>query len=259
MTAPRIAALRLVAADPERLTVFYLAAFGAEEEPGGFRIGAERVEVVPGRPGPDAAPNAASFQHFAMVVRDMDAAMAALRGVPGWRAISRDGPVTLPKASGGVTAFKFRDPEGHPLEFLAFPRGAVPEAWQRGDGPILGIDHTAIAVADTPRSLAFYAGLGFGRDSRNRNRGPEQARLDGLSRSEVDVTGLEPPPSGPPHVELLGYQTPAPLTGIADPDDTRATRIVLDAPVPEGAERVTLAEGGTACRDPDGHILVFAG
>ena len=38
--------------------------------------------------------------------------------------ISRARPVTLPQSAGGVTAVKFRDPEGHPLEFLQFPPGA---------------------------------------------------------------------------------------------------------------------------------------
>lgn len=35
----------------------------------------------------------------------------------------------LPESSGGVTAFKFRDPDGHPLELLAFPDGKVPSRW----------------------------------------------------------------------------------------------------------------------------------
>lgn len=60
------------------------------------------------------------FQHFAIVVSDMAAAYAKLRALHNWTAISTDGPQILPPSSGGVTAFKFRDPEGHPLEMLAF-------------------------------------------------------------------------------------------------------------------------------------------
>lgn len=39
-----------------------------------------------------------------------------------------------------------RDPEGHPLEFLQFPRGANPD-WQ-GTG-IMGIDHCALSVSES--------------------------------------------------------------------------------------------------------------
>ena len=54
------------------------------------------------------------FQHFAIVVSDMTAAYANLQALPNWTPISTDGPQILPPSSGGVTAFKFRDPEGHP-------------------------------------------------------------------------------------------------------------------------------------------------
>ncbi len=40
------------------------------------------------------------------------------------------GPERLPARSGGVSAFKFRDPDGHPLELLAFPPEAVPPIWR---------------------------------------------------------------------------------------------------------------------------------
>ena len=29
-----------------------------------------------------------------------------------------------------IVLFKFRDPEGHPLELLAFPRDSVPACWR---------------------------------------------------------------------------------------------------------------------------------
>jgi len=62
------------------------------------------------------------FQHLALVTTDIAAAWARAIAA-GATAISRDGPVVLPAASGGVIAVKFRDPEGHPLEFLQFPGG----------------------------------------------------------------------------------------------------------------------------------------
>ena len=48
---------------------------------------------------------------------------ARLSAHAGWTTISTDGPQLLPASSGGVTAYKFRDPEGHPLELIAFPPG----------------------------------------------------------------------------------------------------------------------------------------
>ena len=90
------------------------------------------------------------FQHFAIVARDMRAAFERLRNFAGWTRISRGGPRRLPASSGGVTAFKFRDPEGHPIELLHFPSrpGALPT-----------IDHTAISVYDAEKSIVFTSDL----------------------------------------------------------------------------------------------------
>ncbi|MGB8684208.1 MAG: hypothetical protein WCD12_15080, partial [Candidatus Binatus sp.] len=60
-----------------------------------------------------------------------------------------------------VTALKFRDPEGHPLELIAFPPDDTPAKWQRSStAECLGIDHSAISVAVTERSVKFYERLG---------------------------------------------------------------------------------------------------
>jgi hypothetical protein len=72
------------------------------------------------------------FQHFAIVVSDMTAAYRNLQTLRSWIAISTDGPQILPPSSGGVTAFKFRDPDGHPLEMLAFAPGATPPIGRLG-------------------------------------------------------------------------------------------------------------------------------
>ena len=97
------------------------------------------------------------FQHFAIVVSDMTAAYANLQVLQNWTAISR-WPANSPPSSGGVTAFKFRDPEGHPLELLTFAPGPKSARWSlRSDNNYLGIDHSAISVADTDRSVAFYS------------------------------------------------------------------------------------------------------
>src|SRR5690606_16398048 len=112
--------------------------------------------------------------------------------------------------TGSVTAFKFRDPEGHPLELISFPPGVGAPVWEkvRGEG-ILGCDHTAISVMNLDRSLHFYADLlGFRIASRSLNQGPEQDRLDDLPGCLVDVVALEPTIITTPHVELLHYRMP---------------------------------------------------
>ena len=130
--------------------------------------------------------------------------------------ISEGGPQHLPANTGGVTAFKFRDPDGHPLELIAFPPGVGDPRWQRRPDArlTLGIDHFALVVSDVERSIAFYsAQLGFRVVSRTVNRGEEQNRLDGLAGVEVDVIALAPGSGAQtPHLELLGYRQP-PFTG----------------------------------------------
>src|SRR5204863_4115187 len=81
-------------------------------------------------------------------------------------------PQTLPewnKDAGGIKAFYFRDPEDHVLEIIWFPTGKGNPKWQQptdrlvSDRPLfLGIDHTAIVVSDTEKSMEFYRDrLGF--------------------------------------------------------------------------------------------------
>ena len=159
-----------------------------------LQLGYELVELLqfdrPGQPYPQAS--SASdlwFQHFAIVVTDMQRAYARLLRVKGWTAISSAGPEHLPASSGGVSAFKFRDPDGHPLELLAFAPGNVPAAWAptRAGALYLGVDHSAISVADSERSIAFYAALGLVPSAHSLNQGVEQARLDALPAPEVEV------------------------------------------------------------------------
>jgi catechol 2,3-dioxygenase-like lactoylglutathione lyase family enzyme len=104
--------------DPDVLT-----ALGAAERAANavrMRIGQEDLVLVQFDPAGREYPagsrsNDLWFQHLAIVVSDMDRAYARLRSSDGWQPISADGPVILPASSGGVRAFKFRDPDGHPL------------------------------------------------------------------------------------------------------------------------------------------------
>lgn len=294
----QLARISLISADPERLAGFYEAALGFTRtgtvELGApaaslltgrpveaarvvtLRLGEETVELVGVSPAGAAYPGdvpgwSPLFQHFAIVVPEMGAACARLAARDDWHPITRGGPQRLPQASGGVTAFKFRDPEGHPLEFLAFPEGAVPGLWQERAGePFLGIDHSAIAVTDTEASRRFYARLGYRAATGSHNHGPEQARLDGIADPDLAVTGLVLPGQGAPHVELLCYRGAFDRTPpLPDPTDAAATRLVM-AMRDRGALHAACAaladhvfappaeEGGQVAatlRDPDGHFL----
>lgn len=197
-----------------------------------------------GRTYPEGS-NAASlwFQHLALVVTDMAEAYGRLRnGAP----ISLDHPQRLPASSGGVQAFKFRDPDGHPLELLEFPADKTPDAW-RNRRPLagqigLGIGHSAISVADADASARFYQALGLRIGDRTLNQGPEQQRLDDLRDVVVEVVPMKPP-EATPHLELLGYRIPTGRGGASlQANDIAATRIVWQGRTTE------------LIRDPDGHL-----
>ena len=269
----RLARFVLVTQDAARLCRFYEQAVGfrrlaagrhSESDAGADSItlvlGREIVEVLqfdqPGRSYPDAASASdLCFQHFAIVVADMEPAYRRLCSLNGWRAISTDGPQRLPASSGGVAAFKFRDPDGHPLELLAFPDGKSPALGPaRPNGELfLGIDHSAIAVSDSARSIAFYEALGLRVAARALNSGHEQARLDGVGHPDVEVTALAPR-QATPHVELLCYRSAAhhAKATLCD-NDVAATRLIFEADrhaLENRAGRQTLI-------DPDGHRLVL--
>lgn len=306
--ARRIARIGLTTADLPRAEAFYGGVFGFEtaatevlDDPAfaglmDVRAGARRTVLRLGgqeisllafaggaRPYPrPAAANDPWFQHMAIVVPDMKQAYARLRAHAGWSPISRDGPQRLPASSGGVTAFKFRDPEGHPLELLEFPAGAAPPPWRSSDqssgadGVFRGIDHSAIVVKDSARSLDFYRVLlGFVPQAASLNRGPEQQALDAVDAPVVEVTALCLPGAPPPHLELLCYRAPgrarAPLplhnndaaaTRLElEVDDVAAIAAVLAAAGVEFVSPPTVSlDGGRVAAlvvDPDGHHVML--
>ena len=306
MTAPsidRISRLVLVVADAMEAELFFEEAFDfvtlerrvcdkAEAELLGLpeakiretimRLGHQEIALQaydrPGQPYPAGSTSTDLwFQHFAIIVSDMEAAYARLRKVGRFIPISDNGPERLPPSSGSVSAFKFRDSEGHPLELLCFPEKQGPQVWQdkRGNGLFLGIDHSAISVDDTQRSVAFFEqGFGLSLGEQTLNQGIEQARMDGVAEARVTVTALQPA-GMPPHVELLGYQvgTRRPISGATKSNDIAATHFMFEtsdiASVVEAltAQKasfvspgiVTLGDESQAAMvlDPDGHRLVI--
>ena len=171
------------------------------------------------RPAPTPAPtcflaNETGFQHFALVVADIERGVCAALRARGWRPISLDGPERLPKASGGATAFKFRDPDGHPLELLQFAPEAVPPLWRARFVAAAGARRSTASItlrspsATQRRARSFWASLGLTPRIVRSTVGPEQARLDGfraLSDAEVEIVSLSPPSGARPGVELLEY------------------------------------------------------
>jgi catechol 2,3-dioxygenase-like lactoylglutathione lyase family enzyme len=309
MAVIRIGRISFTTADADRLAAFYRQAFGFEamegEHHGGtsfarltgvkgaqaraipLRLGEETIELLtftePGAPYPgDIGCNDLRFQHIAIVVADMETAYLRLRACGGWTAIAGPAPQRLPATSGAVTAFKFRDPEGHPLELLAFPPNNASSRWRdapHGDGPCLGIDHSAIVVSRTAASIAFYRDvLGFSVAGRSLNRGREQERLDAVPGAVVEVTALHPEGESSPHLELLCYRPPDPPRGgpaALPSNDIAASRLTLevnDLPALENrlaAARVRFISSGIVAlrdnrpalliRDLDGHALLLLG
>jgi catechol 2,3-dioxygenase-like lactoylglutathione lyase family enzyme len=272
----RLSRFSVTTADAERLATFYVHAFGSHRlateyisgpafealmsvKGGALRItlslGEQIVEFLQfdqqGKPYPDnESASDLTFQHFAIVVRDMAEAYRRLSATKGWTAISRGGPQRLPESSGGVTAFKFRDPEGHPLELLFFPEVSIPVHWRerQTDEVCLGIDHSAISISDIARSVSFYEDLGFQVSSLSSNHGKEQERLDDVLGAKVEVTtllSLLPDP----HLELLCYRgTRLGPESLRSNADIATTRLVLEA---------TYCAVVHSVADPDGHRLIL--
>ncbi len=193
-------------------------------------LGDEQIELTEylaprGRSIPeDSRSNDRWFQHIAIIVRDMDQAYAWLRQNKVQHASS--GPQRLPDwnpSAGGIKAFYFRDPDNHNLEILQFPPGKGDPKWQRpGSELFLGIDHTAIVVADTDRSLAFYRDtLGMRVAGESENYGTEQEHLNNVAGARLRITSLRA--TSGPGVELLEYL--APRDGRTLPNDLHANDV----------------------------------
>ena len=278
----KVSDVEMAGRDYELLT----GVFGARLRVVRLRLGDESIELTEflapkGRPvPPDVRPNDRVFQHVAIIVSSMDAAYTRLRQAGVEHASA--GPQTLPawnRGAGGIKAFYFRDPDGHFLEILQFPPDKGAARWHRQDRLFLGIDHTAIVVDDTERSLGLYRdSFGMEVAGSGENFDIEQERLNGVFGARLRITTLRA--AAGPGVELLEYL--APRDGRPAPADLRAndilhwqTTLLTDAP-----ERVfdrhrgrvfflvsptvvTLPSGGglsraALIRDPDGHAIRLA-
>ena len=250
-----------------------------------MQLGDEFIELTEylapkGRPiSVGARSNDRSFQHIAIIVSDMDKAYTWLRQHKVEHAST--GPQRLPdwnKNASGIKAFYFKDPDGHPLEILEFPPDKGAEKWHRpSDRLFLGIDHTAIVVGDTEKSLRFYRDLlGMRIVGESENYGTEQEHLNNVFGAHLRITSLRA--GFGPGVELLEYLsprdgTPFPLdehandvihrqTVVITKDTDQAARDLFSAKVNFVSSRVTANQmdelgyrSAFIVRDPDGHAV----
>ncbi len=171
-----------------------------------------------GRPIPiDSKSNDLWFQHIAIVVSNMDSAFNMVKKY-NVEFVSSS-PQTIPawnKNAAGIKAFYFRDPDGHNLELIYFPKGKGNPKWQNKPGLFLGIDHTAIGISHTSESLNFYQSLlGLNVAGESFNYGTEQEHLNNVFGASLHITGLKAL-NGGPGIEFLEYL--APRTGRKYPE-----------------------------------------
>jgi len=259
--------------------------FGLRMRSARMRLGEEYIELTEylaphGRPAQaDSRANDRSFQHVAIIVSDMDRAYAWLRQNKVQHA--SPGPQRLPewnKNAGGIQAFYFRDPDGHFLEILAFPPDKGNPKWRRKSAELfLGIDHTAIVVADTDASLRFYRDtLGLQVAGESENYGPEQERLNNVFGARLRITSLkgdagpgvefleylaprdgQPYPQGETSNDLIHWQTR--FSGVSADEAAQLFRKSRFAFVSTGVVDLPDGQAGyrksLIVRDPDGHAI----
>lgn len=247
-------------------------------------IGAETVELMefsgPGRPLPaDSRSNDLWFQHIAIVVDDMEEAYQRLRKARV--AHVSTAPQTLPAyipAAAGISAFYFRDPDGHNLELIFFPKGKGNPKWQAASpqpAVFLGIDHTAIGIEETDESYAFWRdALGLEVGGHSENHGPEQEHLNQVFGARLYITGLHA--SKGFGVEFLDYIAPPggrPYPADSRPNDrwhwhttlkVQGLEKIADKLLAGGFDYIShgivkLPDGTSALmvRDPDGHAVLL--
>ena len=259
--------------------------FGARVRVVRLKIGDEVLELTEyltpqGRPIPvDSRSNDRWFQHIAIIVSDMDRAYAHLRANKVRHAST--GPQTLPSyitAAAGIRAFYFKDFDNHVLEILSFPPDKGSPKWHelaKTGKVFLGIDHTAIVVGDTEKSLKFYRdALGLRVAGESMNFGTEQERLNNVFGARLHISGLATATLGI-NVEFLEYL--APTNGRPYPPDSRSndlwhwqTSFQVDKPEelfksyrPKNISSGTVLFGSptlgfrkaSLVRDPDGHAV----
>ncbi len=263
--------------------------FGARVRVVRLQLGDETLELTEyltpqGRPIPvNSRSHDRWFQHLAIVVGDLDQAYQILRRHKVRYASTA--PQTLPaylKQAAGIKAFYFKDFDHHILELIEFPPGKGAQKWHQlakdKNKIFLGIDHTAIVVEDTERSLEFYRDLLHVKISgESENYGTEQEHLNNVRGARLRITSLQTPQAGI-GVELLQYL--APNDGKPFPKDTQANDLwhwqtsfvsagfnglvmvlerqkvnFISSDIVSIETKSLVFEKGVLVRDPDGHAV----
>jgi catechol 2,3-dioxygenase-like lactoylglutathione lyase family enzyme len=250
-----------------------------------LQLGNELIELTEyltpkGRPIPiDSRSNDRWFQHIAIAVSDMDKAYQHLRKYKIQHVSTA--PQRIPDsnpAAAGIRAFYFQDPDGHNLEVIYFPPGKGDPKWQEATNQLfLGIDHTAIVVANTEVSLKFYRDLlDLKVAGESMNNGTEQEHLNNVQGARLHISGLKA--LAGLGIEFLEYLEPKDgrsLPADARPNDVlhwQTTLVVKD--IEAIAQRLRLNQStfispnvvtipgqtlgfkeGFLVRDPDGHPM----
>lgn len=164
------------------------------------------VSVVAGATQTAFAQRIRSVEAVGMTVSDMDRSVEFFN-----RALSFEKSATSKSMAANTKSF------------IYFPSGKGDPRWQQRNGRLfLGIDHTAIVVSNTARSLKFYRDLlGFKVAGESMNHGIEQERLNNIAGARLRITGLKAERG--PGVEFLEYL--APRNGRPLPNDTGANDV----------------------------------
>lgn len=249
---PRCLGVTLNVRNVELASLFYRDVLGFRQSGGQLMLGGFtlRLRKATGRPIPrDSSSHDHWFRHFAIVVRDMPAAV--LRLAESNVELISACPQTLPewnREAGGIKALYFRDPDRHPLELIQFPPGKGKKIWRKpGSSVFQGVDHTAVVVAVSSSGLEFYRDfLGFEVTATSLNFGAEQEKLSGVHDPVVRVTTLNG--RGDCGIELLEYERPR--DGRPQPADTNSEDLWwAESLIESSGDR----PAGTVLRDSDGH------
>lgn len=268
-------------------TLFGIEREGLKMKKVKLAMGSENIELIQfiepaGRAVPfDSKSNDLWFQHIAIVTNNMDSAYAKLKRHKV--VFVSSSPQTLPDyitAAAGIKAFYFRDPDGHNLEVIFYPKGKGNPKWQGASkGIFIGIDHTAIGISDTESSIIFYKDIiGLTVAGSSENYGTEQEHLNQVFGAHLLITGLMAPKGI--GVEFLNYIAPPggrkyPVD--SKPDDlwhwhktirvseiqklydklTNLNYQIISKGITDISKLEIGGEKGLLARDPDGHAILF--
>ena len=153
-----------------------------------------------GRSRSTHAATIAGFSTSRSSCRDMDAAYARLRQHEVEHASpDRSGCRTGTRTRAASRRSTSRTPTAIRSRSCSSRRQGRSEVARARTGLFLGIDHTAIVVADTEASLRFYRDLlGLRVAGESENYGPEQEHLNNVFGARLRITGLRAA-DGPGH------------------------------------------------------------